>query len=244
MRHIALRARALYLQIMVWLVAVGLLATAAWPQTGQPIAEDVAKELVRAALLQYFDPASVFEISVSGTVLSGDIISIEDLLIVGKPAAMFGFNGDLLAHLTGLQLEMSGLATQQAKLRGAKQVTVVARTTAKAVEAGLSQASASIVRPTVRFDAGAFEVVATLRREGKLYPLQARGALVVEQRQRVNVSITRVLVSGGNVPENIIGRELERFNPILDLSNWPLDLRIQRLTLHNDSAELLITNGK
>ncbi len=244
MRRVALRTKALYLQILVWLVAVGLLATAAWPQTGQPIAEDVAKELVRAALLQYFDPASVFEISVFGTTLSGDVVSVEDLLIVGKPAVMLGFGAEVLAHLTGLQLEMSGLATQQPKLRGAKQVTIVARTTAKAVENGLGRASASIVQPTVRFDAGQFEVVATLRREGKLYPLQARGALVVEQRQRVNVSITRVLVSGGNVPENIIGRELMRFNPILDLSNWPLDLRIQRLTLHNDSAELLITNAK
>jgi len=220
---------------------VGLLPTAAWPQAGQPIADDVVKELVRATLLQYFDPASVFEISVSGATLSGDVVSLEDLLIAGKPAVLLGFRAEFLAHVKGLQAEMP-IAAQQPKLRGAKQVTVVARSTAKAVEEGLARASASIIRPTVHFEAGQFDLAATLRRQDKLYPIQAQGTLRVEGRQRVNVSITRMQVSGAEAPQNLIEQELAKFNPILDLSTWPLNLHVQRVTLHNDGAEILITN--
>ncbi len=244
MRPITLRARPFYLQIVVWLLAVGLFATSAWPQGGQPIADDVVKELVRATLLQYFDPASVFEISVSGAVASGDVVSVADLLIAGKPAVLLGFRAEFLAHLKGLDVEMRPLATQQPKLRGAKQVTVVARSTAKAVEDGLARASASIIHPTVHFEAGQFDIAATLRRQDKLYPIQAQGTLVVDSRQRVNVSIIRMLVSGTQAPDNVIAQELSKVNPILDLSSWPLNLHIQRVTLHKDAAEVLITNAK
>ncbi len=215
----------------------------AWPQSTQPLPEEAAKELVRAALLQYFDPSSVFEISLSGAALSGDVLSIEDLLVSGKPALVRGFRGEFLAHVTGLQLEVTSPNTQP-KVRSARDVTVVAKTTAKAVEEGLTNASSSILRPTVHLQAGELDVTATLRREGKLYPIHAHGSLVVEQRQRVNLNVTRVQVDGGDLPEGMIAREIAKFNPLLDLSRWPLNIQIQRLTVHNDGLELLLGKPK
>jgi hypothetical protein len=64
---------------------------------------------------------------------------------------------------------------------------------------------------------------------------------MVERGQRVWVTVSEIRVSGGDVPENTVRKELARVNPILDLSQWPLDLRIQRLNLHNDVIELLAT---
>ncbi len=226
----------------VWLLTVALmLASSAWAQSQEPFAEEAAKELVRAALIQYFDPDSVFEISVSGTALTGTVLSIEDLLIVGKPAVLLGFPGEILGHVTSLRLDITALSTQRLKILSSRSTIVVAKGTAKAVEEGLARWSATVLKPTVRFQAGQFEIAATIRRGEKLYPIQAQGRLVVEQQQRINVSITRMLVSGGNVPENLVEGELRKLNPILDLSNWPFNLRIQRLTLHNDAAELLMT---
>ncbi len=233
----------LRLALLPALIAL-VLAPPAWPQPQEPFGEEAAKELVRAALVQYFDPASVVEVSTSGAALSGAILAIEDLLIVGNPAVLHGFRGEMLAHATGLRLDMEALKTQRMKIVSSESTIVVARSTARAVEEGLTRLSANILKPSVRFHAGEFEVVATFRRGEQLYPIQARGTLAVEQQQRVNVSIVRMLVSGGGIPENVVEGELRKINPILDLSSWPFNLRIQRLTLHNDTVELLMTNGK
>ena len=98
-------------------------------------------------------------------------------------------------------------------------------------------------RPTGAAHAGEFEVTATVRREGRLYPAQARGKLVVDQGRQVRVTLTEMKVSGGDVPQMALEKELLKINPILDLSRFPLDLRIQRLTLHNDQVELLAVSG-
>lgn len=50
--------------------------------------------------------------------------------------------------------------------------------------------------------------------------------------------------SGGDVAQTAIEKELLKINPVLDLSRYPLDLRIQRLTLHNDRVELLAISGR
>ncbi len=230
---------------MVWLLGIVLGVTLpVRAQSQQLFAEDGATELVRAALVQYFDPASVFEISLSGTTLSGTVLSIEDLLVVGHPAMLLGIRGELLGHFTGLRLDMTALTTQRLTVVSSRSIIVVAKGTAKAVEEGLTRLSATILKPVVRFHAGQFDIEATIRRGDNLYPIQAHGTLIVEQRQRVNVSITRLLVAGGSVPGNFVEGELRKFNPIFDFSIWPFNLRIQRLTLHNDTVQLLLTDGK
>lgn len=112
-----------------------------------------------------------------------------------------------------------------------------------AMAQALGRVSSSVIDPRVRLHAGEFEVTATVRREGRLYPAQARGKLVVDQGRQVRVTLTEMKVSGGDVPQMALAKELLKINPILDLSRFPLDLRIQRLTLHNDQVELLAVSG-
>ncbi len=51
-------------------------------------------------------------------------------------------------------------------------------------------------------------------------------------------------VSGSNVPVDLIGNELARVNPLVDLAKYPISLFVDRLVLHNDGVELLATNMK
>lgn len=222
--------------VLTLAVLVSLSATS---QAKEPVSEEVVRHLIRAALLEYFDPASVFEISVSGTALKGETLSIEDLLIEGKPAVMRGFRGEILAHVTDLQLDMTGLAGGKLNIARYTKASVVVRSTARAIEEGLARSSSTILQPRVKFEGGQFEITATIKRGDTLYPVQARGHLLVEQKQRVRVAVTEARVSGGDVPPGIIESELAKINPILDLSKWPLNLHIQRLTLHNNTVELL-----
>jgi hypothetical protein len=70
----------------------------------------------------------------------------------------------------------------------------------------------------------------------------AHGALVVVQGQQVHLVVTDVTVSGSNVPVDLIGNELARVNPLVDLTKYPISLFVDRLVLHNDGVELLATN--
>ncbi len=152
---------------------------------------------------------------------------------------MRGFRGTLLANVTGRQL-----ASGKLKIARYSKATVVARSTAGAIEEGLARMSSAILKPRVRFAGGQFAITATIKRGDKLYPIEARGNLVVEQKQRVRVAVTEARVLGGGAPQGLIESELTKINPVLDLSKWPLSLQIQRLTLHNNTAELLATGGK
>lgn len=207
----------------------------------QPLSEDAVAHLIRAVLLTYFDPTSVFEISVTGSRVSGEIVQIDTLTIAGKPVFLRGIRGEFFLQSSDLHLQASALYSQQANVRRVGKATIVARSTAVAMADALARASPAVINPRVRFHAGEFEIAAAVRREDKLYPTQARGKLVVERGQKVWVTITEVKVSGGDIPQNTIQQELTKINPVLDLSQWPLDLRIQRLTLHNDAIELLAT---
>jgi hypothetical protein len=230
------RAVPLILALVLVLVPLRL----AVPQARQPFPEDAARQLVRAGLLQYFDASSVFEISLSGAALAGDILTIEELTIEGKPAVVRGFGGEMLARFSGLHVDTAGLAAQQMKPIRTGRATVVARSTAKDVQEGLVRISPNILSPTVRFQTGRFEITATIRRGDKLYPAQASGSLVVDQdRQRVRIAVAQALAAGSDVPSGLIESELAKVNPVLDLSRWPLNLVIQRLVLHNDRIELL-----
>lgn len=234
------------------LIAVGVASAAlivfsspnpAIPQASQPYSDEAVGRLVRAALTQYFDPASVFEIQVLGSGLAGEVLSIDTLIIEGKPAFHRGFRGEVLAHFTGLQLEMAALAAREMKMVRVTRATVVAKSTARALEEGLVQASATILGPKVRFAEGQVEVAARIRSGDKTYPVQARAALVVEGKQRVVVAVTYAQVHGAGVPQGLIEKELAKINPVLDLSKWPFNLQIQRLVLHNDVIEVLVTSG-
>lgn len=222
------------------LLAVSALPIAAQPR--QPFPDEAARELITAALLQYFDPASEFEVAASGATISGNILSLDEVSIVGKPAILRGFSGHLTAHITGLQLDMTSVTTSQIRVLRVGRATVVARSTARAVEEGLVKASSAIQGPRIRFNGGQFEARATVRRGESIYPAQVTGILVVERKQRVWVRILGVQVSGGDAPSNLIERELAKINPVLDLSKWPLNLFIQRLTLHHDTIQLLATH--
>jgi hypothetical protein len=56
--------------------------------------------------------------------------------------------------------------------------------------------------------------------------------------------LTDVTVSGSNVPVDLVGNELARVNPLVDLAKYPIPLFVDRLVLHNDGVELLATNMK
>jgi hypothetical protein len=87
-------------------------------------------------------------------------------------------------------------------------------------------------------------VTAILRRNDALYPTVAHGALAVVQGQQVHLILTDVTVSGSNIPVDLVGSELARINPLVDLSKYPIALVVDRLVLHSEGIELLATNKK
>jgi hypothetical protein len=202
----------------------------------------VALLLTAAALYQYFDPDSRFEVSASGSHLAADVLTVDDLFISGKPAVLHGLRGEVLTHMSGLEVDLAKLTSQTFKARQVREAAVVGRTKAAAVQDALSRLSASVLTPRVHFQEGYFTVTGTIRREAGLYPMEARGTLVVVQAQRVYVALSEVKVSGGSVPVDLVDKELTRINPILDLGKWPVPLHMQRLVLHKDAIELLATN--
>jgi len=236
--EVLLRATSLAASALLILM---LVAPGASPQGRQPLPEEAVRQLVAAALLQYFDPESRFEISVQGSALSGDVLKVDVLHVVGRPAVLRGFRGEVLLHADGLELDFASLAGQQVVVRRVGKATAVGRITAKAVEEGLAKNSSAILNPKLHFQGGEFEASAVIRRSDRLYPTLARGTLAVENRQRVRVVVTEAKVAGGDVPQGLIESELAKINPVLDLSRWPLNLRIQRLTLNNDTVQMLAT---
>jgi hypothetical protein len=230
-------------RIGLWLGAVLLLVTPGLAQPQQPFPDETVTQLLTAALYQYFDPDSRFEVSASGSHLVADVLTVDDLFISGKPAVLHGLRGEVLTHMSGLEVDLAALTSQTFKARQVREATVVGKTTAAAVQDALSHLSASILNPRVHFQEGYFTVTATVRREGRSYPMEARGMLVIVQAQQVNVALSEVQVAGTNVPGDLVDKELARINPIVNLANWPVPLYIQRLVLHKDAIELLATNG-
>lgn len=202
--------------------------------------EAAVQQLLRDALGRYFESASVLDISASGVASAGATISIDDLLIAANPAVVRGFQAELLLHVTRLRLDAPALVRGEFEILVFDRATVVARSSAERIAAGLALASPAIRNPVVRFQAGEFEVTATVEREGALYPVRVRGRPLVEEGRRILAALTQVQVSGGDVPPELVQRELAGFNLILDLSQWPLNLRVERLVLHNDAVELLL----
>jgi hypothetical protein len=229
----------------LWLVAAVLISGPALAQTQQPFSDETVTLLVTAALHQYFDSASVFEVSVSGSALVGDLLVVQDLLISGRPVVLHGLRGEVLVHITGLEVDLAALTSQTVKARRVQKATVVAKSTATAIQEALSRLSASFINPRIQIQEGSFAVTAIIRRDDNLYPTVARGTLVVaEGRQLVHLVLTDATVSGTNVPVDLVGKELAKINPLVDLSKYPIPLFIQRLVLHNDAVELLATNTK
>jgi hypothetical protein len=228
----------------LWLVAAVLVAGPAAAQPQQPFSDETVTQLVRAALYQYFDAASVFEVSVSGSALVGDLLVVQDLLISGQPVVLHGLRGEVLTHIAGLEVDLAALTSQTVKARRVQKATVVAKSTSTAIQEALSRLSASLINPRIRLQEGSFEVTAIIRRDDNLYPTVARGTIAVVQGQQVHLVLTEVTVSGSNVPVDLVGKELAKINPLVDLSKYPIPLFIQRLVLHNDAVELLATHTK
>ncbi len=226
------------------LAAALLVSGRAAAQPRQPFPDETVATLVTAALYQYFDATSVFDVSVSGSSLAGDVLVVEDLLIEGNPAVMHGLRGEVLTHITGLEVDLTALTNQTFRAKRVQKATVVAKSTSAAIQQALLRLSPSIMNPKISLQEGHFDVTMTIRREGKLYPTEARGTLVVVQNQQLHVALSDVKVSGGNVPMDLVQKELVRINPIVDLSTWPIPLYVQRLVLHKDAVELLATNNK
>jgi hypothetical protein len=226
------------------LVAAVLISAPAVAQPQQLFSDETVTQLVTAVLHQYFDSASTFEISVSGSAQAGDLLLVQDLLIVGKPAVFHGLRGELLAHLTGLEVDLAALTNLAMKVRRIQTATVVAKTTSAALQDALSRFSASLINPRIQLQSGSFTLTTIIRRDDALYPTVAHGALAVVQGQQVHLVLTDVTVSGNNVPVDLIGNELARVNPLVDLGKYPIPLFVDRLVLHNDGVELLATNMK
>ena len=231
-------------QASLWFVVAVLICAPAAAQQQQPFFDETVTQLVTTVLHQYFDSASAFEISVSGSAQVGDLLIIQDLLVLGKPAIVHGLRGEFLLHLTGVEVELAALTNGTVKARHVEKATVVAKTTSAAIQEALSRWSGSLINPRIQLQNGSFVVTAILRRDDALYPTVAHGALAVVQGQQVHLVLTDVTVSGSNVPVDLVGNELARINPLVDLSKYPIALFIDRLVLHSDGVELLATNMK
>jgi DUF2993 family protein len=231
-------------QAGLWLIAAALISTPAAGQQQQPFADETVTQLVTIVLQQYFDPSSVFEISVSGSAQVGDLLIVQDVLVLGKPAVVHGLRGEFLLHLTGVEVELAALTNRTVKARRVQKATVVAKSTSAAIQEALSRWSESLINPRIQLQNGSFVVTAIVRRNDTLYPTVARGALAVVQGQQVHLVLTDVTVSGSNVPVDLVGNELARINPLVDLSKYPIPLFVDRLVLHSDGVELLATNMK
>jgi hypothetical protein len=226
------------------LVAAVLISSPAVAQPQQSFSDETVTQLVTAVLHQYFDSTSTFEISVSGSAQAGDLLLVQDLLIVGKPAVFHGLRGELLAHITGIEVDLASITNLAVKVRRIQTATVVAKTTSAALQDALSRFSVSLINPRIQLQSGSFTLTTIIRRDDALYPTVAHGALAVVQGQQVHLVLTDVTVSGTNVPVDLIGNELARVNPLVDLAKYPIRLFVDRLVLHNDGVELLATNMK
>jgi hypothetical protein len=231
-------------QTGLWFIAAVLISVPAAAQQQQPVTDDTVTRLVTAVLHKYFDSASVFEVSVSGSVQDGDLLIVQDLLVLGKPAAAHGLRGEFLLHLTGVEVELAALTTGTVNARRVQRATVVAKTTSAAIQDALSRWSDSLVNPRIQLQNGSFVVTAILRRNDVLYPTVAHGSFAVVQGQQVHLVLNDVTVSGSNVPVDLVGTELARINPLVDLSKYPIPLFVDRLVVHSDGVELLATNTK
>lgn len=221
-----------------------ILAAAVLWTVPQPLSQAAVQELIRAALLRYFNQGSVFEITVGSSVFAGNELTIADLGVTGRPALIRGFAGEVLLWAAEVRLDATALAAGDITVLGQEQVTVVVRTTAAQVQAGLAHALPDLVNPTVRFDGGEFTVAGTLRQGERRSPAQVRGRLVVEGGRRIAVTIIRAEVAGGEVPERLFAESLRKYTPLVDLARWPLDLEVRRLVLHNDRVELLASDRR
>jgi hypothetical protein len=231
-------------QAGLWFVAAVLISAPAAAQQQQPFTDETVTQLVNVVLHQYFDFSSVFEISVSGSAQVGDVLIVQDLLVLGKPAVVHGLRGEFLLHLTGVEVELAALTNGTVKTRRVQKATLVAKSTSAAIQDALSRWSDSLINPRIQLQNGSFVVTAILRRNDALYPTVAHGALAVVQGQQVHLILTDVTVSGSNVPVDLVGSELARINPLVDLSKYPIALVIDRLVLHSEGIELLATNKK
>ncbi len=231
-------------QAGLWFIAAALISSPAAAQQQQPFSDETVTQLVTALLQQYFDSASVFETLVSGSSQVGDLLIVQDLLVVGKPAVVHGLRGEFLMHLTGIEVELAALANMGVKVRRVQTATVVAKSTTAAIQDALSRWSDSLINPRIQLQNGSFALTAILRRNDALYPTVAHGALAVVQRQQVHLVLTDVTVSGSNVPVDLVANELAKINPIVDLSKYPIALFVDRLVLHSEGVELLATNVK
>ncbi len=229
--------------LVLALAAALLLPPAASAQTGAGTPEDQVRQALLGLLRQQFDPASAFEISVVGVAMTDGTATVEDVLITGKPAVLRGVPAEILLHVTALALDAPALARGEGKILTYGRATMTARSTAAAVQEGLAKVSPNLLAPKVHFQAGEFVVTATVRREGNLYPVMLRGQLEIENGRRIRVRVAQAQVSGGDVPLALVAGQLERFDPLLDLAQWPLNLRVDRLILHNDAVEMLLTGS-
>src|SRR6266849_5076531 len=231
-------------QVGLWFIAAVLINAPAAAQQQQPFSDETVTQLVTAVLHQYFDSASVFEVSASGSAQVGDLFIVQDLLVLGKPAVVHGLRGEFLMHLTGVEVELAALTNRNVKAARVQTATVVAKSTSAAIQDALSRWSDSLINPRIQLQNGSFVVTAILRRNDALYPTVAHGALAVVQGQQVHLILTDVTVSGSNVPVDLVGSELARINPLVDLSKYPIALVVDRLVLHSEGVELLATNKK
>src|SRR5713226_352188 len=174
-------------QAGLWFVAAVLISASAAAQQQQAFSDETVTQLVAVVLHQYFDSASVFEVSVSGSAQVGDLLIVQDLLVLGKPAVVHGLRGEFLMHLTGVEVELAALTNRNVKAARVQTATVVAKSTSAAIQDALSRWSDSLINPRIQLQNGSFVVTAILRRNDALYPTVAHGALAVVQGQQVHL---------------------------------------------------------
>jgi hypothetical protein len=199
----------------------------------------VVGDLVRAALLRKFDATSVLEVSAYGVVPSATNVHIDALWVFGRPAYYRGIPVELTIEVRQAALDVPSLVQGRIVVSNRPRGMVIARVSARGVEQGIVHLTDTVQQPRLRFEAGVIVAEFLLRHGQSLLPARAVARPVVEQQRRVSITVDTAQVADIPVPGFLLEPRLAALNPVLNLTDWPLDLRIERLNVHNDMIEFL-----
>jgi hypothetical protein len=230
--------------LVAWLLlpVVALAIPAPAPAQTQDAGEVSA--LIRAALLGKFDARSVLEVTALGVAPSATNAHIDALWVFGRPAYYRGIPVELTIEIRQAALDLPSLAQGRIVVSNRSRAMVIARLSARDLEQSIVYLTDTIQQPRLRFHAGAIVAEFLLRHGQSLLPARAVARPVVEQRRRVSIAVETAEVADVPVPGFLLEPRLAALNPVLDLTDWPLDLRIVRLNVHNDLIEFLAVTAE
>lgn len=223
------------------LLALCLATLPAFAQTQAPISEDTVRTLLESALRQHVDASSQLSVSVIGVSQTPEGMVINDVTITGAPVVIQGLRAEIFAQLTSVQLDpavQAGTAPSQVRVRSVGRALITVNATAAAIRDALAARFPLLESPTLSFSGGQFLATGRVKDLGQMATL--RGRFIVERGQTVRIVVHEAKVGGGDIPPGLVQQQLEKINPVLDLSTSPIPLRVRLLALHNDRLEMLL----